>query len=214
MAAGPTSKAEPVRPRLWLARHGETEWSATGRHTGRADITLDDRGREQAIALGAGLARLAVNFDAVWASPLTRARETANLAGFGKARVMENLAEWDYGEFEGRSTSDIRRELGDPNWLIWTTTIRKGETVEDVGRRADAVLEKLLDSPGAHNILLFSHGHFLRMLTARWIGLPAAAGQHWALATGTLSILGYENEYRVVERWNAPVSVVKATHGK
>lgn len=191
-------------PRLWLARHGETDWSASGQHTGRSDVPLNARGREQAEALGAGLAALGMQFDAVWTSPLGRARETARLAGFPEAVPMENLVEWDYGEFEGRKTVDIRRELGEPNWLIWTAAIRNGETPQAVGQRADAAIATLLGNAAARNIVVFSHGHFLRMFAARWMGLDAACGQHLALSTGTLSILGHEHEYRVIERWNAP----------
>ncbi len=193
-----------MRPRLWLARHGETDWSAGGRHTGRTDVPLNALGRKQARALGDGLKHLDVTFDAAWTSPLERARETAALAGFEHAREMGDLAEWDYGEFEGRRTADIRKELGDPDWLIWTADIRQGETPADVGRRADAAIAALLEDGSARNVIVFAHGHFLRMFTARWMGLEAGYGQHLALGTGTLSILGYEHEYHVVERWNAP----------
>lgn len=194
-----------MHPRLWLARHGETDWSASGKHTGRTDVPLNALGRKQARALGDGLKRLDVTFDAAWTSPLDRARETAALAGFGHAREMGDLAEWDYGEFEGRRTADIRKELDDPHWLIWTADIRRGETPAEVGRRADAAIAALLEDRDARNIIVFAHGHFLRMFTARWMGLDAACGQHLALGTGTLSILGYEHEYHVVERWNAPI---------
>ncbi|MGH8127167.1 MAG: histidine phosphatase family protein [Gammaproteobacteria bacterium] len=192
-------------PCLWLARHGETDWSASGKHTGRTDVSLNARGREQAVALGKGLAALNVHFDAAWTSPLGRARETARLAGFGNAVVMDDLAEWDYGVFEGRKTADIRLELNDSDWLIWTADIRDGETTQTVGKRADSAIATLLGSGDARNVIVFAHGHFLRMFAARWMGLAADAGQHLALATGTLSILGYEHEYRVVERWNAPL---------
>lgn len=192
-------------PRLWLARHGETDWSASGKHTGRTDVPLNALGRKQAEALGAGLDRLDVTFDAAWTSPLDRARETAALAGFENARVMGDLAEWDYGEFEGRKTADIRREMDDPHWLIWTAVIHSGETPTDVGKRADRAIATLLDDGDARNIIVFAHGHFLRIFAARWMGLDAACGQHLALSTGTLSILGYEHEYHVIERWNAPL---------
>ncbi len=190
--------------RLWLARHGETDWSASGKHTGCTDVPLNARGRVQAEALGRGLAALDVHFNAAYTSPLSRARETARLAGFPDAIPMDDLLEWDYGEFEGRKTADIRRELNDPDWLIWTADIRNGETPHDVGRRADRACNELLKREG--DIILFAHGHFLRMFAARWMGLAAAAGQHLALGTGTISILGYEHEYRVIERWNAPLT--------
>ncbi len=191
--------------RLWLARHGETDWSATGRHTGLTDVPLNAKGRAQAEALGRGLAALDdVHFSAAFTSPLSRARDTARLAGFGNADVMDELHEWDYGEFEGRKTADIRRELNDPHWLIWTTEIREGEMPEAVGERADRACEALLRFKG--EVIVFAHGHFLRMFAARWMGLAARAGQHLALSTGTISILGFEHDYHVIERWNAPVS--------
>lgn len=189
---------------LWLVRHGETDWSATGKHTGRTDVTLNAIGRVQAEALGRGLASLEVNFTEAFASPLSRARETARLAGFPDARPMDELVEWDYGEFEGRRTADIRRELDDPDWLIWTCGIREGESTEAVGQRADRARDKLMRHEG--NVIVFAHGHYLRMFAARWMNQAARLGQHLALATGTLSILGHEHAYRVIERWNAPVA--------
>lgn len=190
--------------RLWLARHGETDWSAAGKHTGRTDVPLNARGRAQAEALGRGLAALDLHFSAAYTSPLSRARDTARLSGFAEAEPMDDLLEWDYGEFEGRKTADIRRERDDPKWLIWTADIREGEMPEAVGRRADRAREFLLHTDG--DIILFAHGHFLRMFAARWMELAARAGQHLALSTGTISILGYEHEYRVIERWNAPLA--------
>lgn len=194
---------DKIRPRLWLVRHGETAWSADHKHTGRTNIPLDEQGQQQAAALGAALAQLPVRFDHVFASPLSRARETASLAGFSRPQVLKDLREWDYGQYEGRRTADIRREEDDPNWLIWTAVIRGGETPEEVGRRADFAKETLIDA--GHNVLVFAHGHFLRIFAARWIGLPARAGQHLALATGTICVLGFEHEYPVIERWNAPI---------
>ena len=194
-----------MRPRLWLARHGETDWSANGKHTGRTDVPLNALGRKQAEALGTGLERLGVKFDRAWTSPLGRAQETAALAGFPDAREMGDLVEWDYGEFEGRKTVDVRKELGDPQWLIWTADIRRGETPADVGKRADRAIATLLDDSDADNVIVFAHGHFLRIFAARWMGREAACGQHLALSTGTLSILGYEHDYHVIDRWNAPV---------
>jgi broad specificity phosphatase PhoE len=191
-----------VTSRLWLVRHGETDWSANGKHTGRRDVPLNAAGRAQAESLGPAIAALGVRFSAVYTSPLSRARETATLAGFPDAVPLDDLREWDYGEFEGRSTADVRRELNDPAWLIWTATIRDGETLAAVGERADRARKRLTREGG--NLLLFAHGHILRMFAARWMGLDAAAGQHLALDTGTVSILGFEHEYHVIERWNAP----------
>ncbi|MDN5864627.1 MAG: histidine phosphatase family protein [Gammaproteobacteria bacterium] len=193
-----------MKRRLWLVRHGETDWSAAGKHTGRTDVPLNDKGREQARALGRGLAALQRQFADAYTSPLSRARETASLAGFPEARPMDDLIEWDYGEFEGRRTADIRRELNDPAWLIWTAAIREGEMPEAVGERADRARKTLLQGEG--DVIVFAHGHSLRMFAARWMELPARAGQHLALNTGTLSRLGHEHEYRVIERWNAPLA--------
>ncbi|MGH8426668.1 MAG: histidine phosphatase family protein [Gammaproteobacteria bacterium] len=192
-----------MKPRLWLVRHGETEWSADGRHTGSTDIPLTERGREQAAALGRALKTLDVQFTKAYVSPLGRTRETARLVGFADAEPMDDLHEWDYGEFEGRKTSDIRKDLDDPHWLIWNADIREGETPEDVGKRADRARGLLMRSDG--DVIVFSHGHFLRMFAARWMELPARAGQHLALDTGTISILGFEHEYQVITRWNAPL---------
>ena len=202
--AGSTPNPEPGPCRLWLVRHGETDWSAGGRHTGLTDLPLNDHGRAQARGIARGLAALDVNFAAAWVSPLKRARETAELAGFPDARVLDVLREWDYGEYEGTRTDDVRREELDPGWLIWSATIRHGETVLNVGERADEAISALLSWSPAGDIIVFSHGHFLRILAARWMGLPAGTGQHWALHTGTVSMLSHEHDYRVVARWNTP----------
>jgi probable phosphoglycerate mutase len=190
--------------RLWLARHGETDWSAAGKHTGRTDVSLNATGRAQAEALGRGLGKIGVDFAAAYTSPLSRARDTARLAGFPDAEPMDDLLEWNYGEFEGRKTGDIRRDLNAPEWVIWTADLHKGESTEAVGERADRARETLLRV--GDNIIVFAHGHFLRMFAARWVYLAAHAGQHLALSTGTISVLGFEHEYRVIERWNAPVA--------
>lgn len=194
-----------MKPRVWLVRHGETDWSASGRHTGRTDVPLSGPGRAQAESLGRELARSGARFSAVYASPLSRARDTATLVGFPDAEPMDDLREWDYGEFGGRTTDEIRRDLHDPAWEIWTAEIRRGEALAALGARADRVRERLLQGEG--NILLFAHAHFLRVLAARWMGLDAAAGQHLAYGPGMVSILGYERENRVIERWNAPPPV-------
>jgi len=187
-------------------RHGETDWSASGRHTGTSDLPLNARGRAQAMRLGRGLALLGIDFAAAWTSPLARARETSSLAGFPEARLLDDLREWDYGEYEGTRTADVRREEHNPDWLIWTAAVRQGETVRNVGARADAAIAALVDGSPAGNVIVFSHGHFLRILAARWMGLPGNAGQRLALDTGTVSILGHEHEYGVIDRWNAPLA--------
>lgn len=191
------SEQAPER-QIWLARHGETEWAKAGRHTGRSDIPLTDLGRRQAKALAARVA--GAPFAMVLTSPRSRATETARLAGFPDANVEPDLGEWDYGEFEGRTTADIRTEI--PDWTIWTGPWRKGEGVEDVGRRADRVIERCLDPAVDGDVLLFAHGHLLRVLAARWVRLPADGGRLLALGTATIGILGWDRGTRVIETWN------------
>jgi probable phosphoglycerate mutase len=182
---------------IWLVRHGETEWSAAGRHTGRTDVPLTPRGQELAARMTDTLS--VHDFALVLSSPLQRATETARLAGFdGIAGVDPNLREWDYGVWEGRTTADIRQT--NPNWSIWSSEIPEGESLQEIGSRADAVIERALSAGG--NVLLFAHGHLLRVLAARWLGLPAGWGQVFALGTGAVSVLGYEREHRVIQLWN------------
>ena len=183
--------------RLILARHGETEWSASGQHTGRTDIPLNDNGRRQAEALARRLR--GHPFAAVFTSPRSRALETCRIVGLlERAVVTDDLQEWDYGVYEGRTSDDIREE--EPGWSVWTAEIRGGESVEDVGRRVDRVIEAALAFEG--DVVMFGHGHCLRILAARWIGLPPAAGSLLELSTATVSRLGWERERRVVELWN------------
>lgn len=184
---------------IWLVRHGETEWTRSGQHTGRSDIPLTDLGRQQAEALAGRLA--GHRFALVLTSPRSRAAETARLAGFGDTAVVDpDLREWDYGAFEGRTTPEIRTEI--PDWSIWTGPWRGGETLDEVAARADRVIDRCLDPKVEGDVLLFAHGHFLRILAARWIGLPAIAGQSFALGTATVGILGWERQTRVIETWN------------
>jgi probable phosphoglycerate mutase len=185
---------------IWLIRHGETEWSRSGAHTGRTDLPLTDAGRENAVAVGRWMA--GHSFSLVLTSPLSRARDTCRLAGFGDAaQVDPNLCEWDYGDYEGRTTADIRQES--PDWSLWTAGPLHGETVEQVSVRAEAVLARILREEG--DVALFAHGHILRILTARWLGLPPDCGRLFALATGSVSVLGYERETHVIAQWNVPV---------
>ena len=182
---------------VWLARHGETEWARLGRHTGRTDVPLTETGREQAHELGRRLA--GARFGLVLTSPLSRAAETARLAGFDDVAVVEpDLREWDYGALEGRLTAEIREDY--PGWSIWTGPWPEGETVEQVGARADRVLARIHAADG--DVLVFSHGHFLRVLAARWLGLRPASGALFALSTATVSILGWDRENAVIETWN------------
>jgi probable phosphoglycerate mutase len=189
-------------PRLFLVRHGETEWSSLGRHTGRTDVPLTEHGRAQALALRAKLAGR--RFARVLTSPRSRAHETCRIIGLADAAEVEpDLAEWDYGVYEGRLTLDIRETI--PGWSVWTHPIEDGEAVEDVGARADRVIARIEDTDG--DVALFGHGHQLRILGARWIGLEPAAGRRFALATATLSVLGWERETRVLESWNEACDV-------
>jgi probable phosphoglycerate mutase len=182
---------------IWLIRHGETEWSRTGAHTGRKDLPLTDVGRENAAAVGRWLAGR--RFALVLVSPLARARETCRLAGYGAvAQVDPNLSEWDYGDYEGRTTAEIRQ--GRPGWWLWRDGPLGGETVGEVGARAEAVLARVGEPEGG--VALFAHAHFLRILTARWLGLAPDCGRLFALATASVSVLGYERETRVIAKWN------------
>jgi broad specificity phosphatase PhoE len=184
--------------RLVLARHGETEWSKSGQHTGRTDIPLTDVGREQARRLGKALAGR--TFARVLSSPLSRALETARIAGFGdRVQIDEALQEWDYGVYEGRRRVDIAQD--EPGWTVWSRPIRDGESLLELGARADRVIAGLLGTPG--DVLVFSHGHFLRVLAARWIEAPPLLASRLELATATISELGWETDRRVIEAWNA-----------
>ena len=183
-----------------LVRHGETEWSRTLRHTGWTDEPLTDLGREQAERVGPALRGR--EFALVLTSPLQRASETCRLAGFGDvAQARDDLREWDYGDYEGRKTADIRKEV--PGWTIWTGGVPNGETLEQLGARADRVLEEARAADG--DVLTFGHGHLLRILTARWLGLEPAGGRLFALDSATLSTLGYERETAVLREWNVPI---------
>jgi broad specificity phosphatase PhoE len=187
----------PSGHQVVLVRHGQTEWSVSGQHTGRTDIPLTDQGRIQAEALGARLG--AWRFARVLSSPLARALDTCRLAGMGdRVEITDDLREWDYGEYEGRRTVDIREER--PGWGLWADGVPGGETVEEVGRRADRVVVTARATAG--DVALFAHGHLLRVLAARWIGLPPDHGRLLALSTASISVLGWERETAVVERWN------------
>lgn len=180
-----------------LVRHGETEWSRTGRHTGRTDVPLTEEGSREAEAIGAALAGR--RFALVLTSPLERASETCRLAGLADVAVAhDELTEWDYGEYEGRKTLEIREER--PGWSLWKDGVPGGETLSDVGERADRVLEELRSVEG--DVALFAHGHLLRVLAARWLGLEPAAGRLFALDAGTISVLGHERETAVLRGWN------------
>jgi len=187
------------QPTLTLIRHGDTEWSLTGRHTGWTDIPLVASGRRQAELLGARLAGR--SFSLVMSSPLSRAFETCRLAGLGDAVVVDpDLREWNYGDLEGLTSDEIRGTL--PGWTIWSGPVPGGETSEEVGQRADRVITRALSAAG--DVAIFAHGHLLRVLAARWLGLPPDHGALFELGTATLSQLGWERERRVIELWNEP----------
>jgi len=182
---------------IMLARHGETEWSRDLRHTGHTDIPLTDIGREQARALATRFSDLELAF--VLTSPLSRATESCRLAGLGDQAVEEpDLVEWDYGEYEGMTTEEIRRDV--PGWTVWDGAAPGGEDADQVGARADRVIARVREADGPG--VVFAHGHVLRVLGARWIGLPAASGALLALSTSTLSTLGYERDRQVLTLWN------------
>jgi broad specificity phosphatase PhoE len=185
------------RAEILLVRHGETEWSAAGRHTSRTDLSLLDAGRERALALGQELAGR--SFALVLCSPLRRARETCSLAGFGSQAVIDDdLREWDYGEYEGLRTVEIREQR--PDWWLWRDGAPGGELPSEVAARADRVLERLRSAGG--DTIAFAHGHILRVVASRWLGEDAAFGGRLLLGAGGLSVLGYERETPVIARWN------------
>jgi broad specificity phosphatase PhoE len=187
------------QPELWMCRHGETEWSRSGRHTSHTDVPLVPVGEERARAMGSRLA--GVTFDLILTSPKRRARDTAALAGHPSAEVSPDVSEWDYGDYEGMTTPTIRETV--PGWTIWTHPAPGGETAAEVSARADRVVARVRSS-AVTRALVFSHGHFLRVLGARWIGLPPESGARFRLDTGTLSVLGWERETPAFDRWNVP----------
>ncbi len=183
--------------RLFLIRHGATEWSVSGRHTGASDIPLTPEGEAQADELHDLLA--GKGFALVLVSPLSRARETCRRVGYGSvAEIDDDLHEWDYGEVDGLTTAQMRERY--PGWTVWDGPIPGGETIEQVAVRADRVIERALGAGG--DVALFSHGHLLRILTARWCELDPREGKRFALSTGTYSVLGWEHEYHTVDCWN------------
>jgi broad specificity phosphatase PhoE len=180
-----------------LARHGETEWSLSGKHTGRTDVPLTEAGVGHAKALGRRLAGR--SFAAVFTSPMSRASETCRLAGFGDAaQVRDELLEWDYGEYEGVTTAEIREQR--PDWLLWRDGCPGGETAGAVGARVDRLIGDVRALEG--DAAVFAHGHLLRVVAARWVELPPESGGLLYLSTATLSVLGYEREVPVIRLWN------------
>ena len=196
------NKSEPGvgHVNVFVMRHGETAWSVSGRHTSTTDLPLTDNGRGLAQRLRPVLAREA--FARVFVSPMRRARETCALAGLANAAVIDpELAEWNYGEYEGLTPEQIHEKA--PGWLIFRDGCPGGEMPEQVGARVDRVIARVRAADG--NVALFAHGHVLRVLVARWIGLPLSAAEHFLLDTGTLSVLGYYHELPAVRVWNGPL---------
>jgi broad specificity phosphatase PhoE len=181
---------------VWLLRHAETEWSRTGKHTGRTDIPLTDKGREVASSLRARLQ--GHGFALVLCSPLSRARETAQLAGLEPSALNDDLLEWDYGEYEGLTTPEIREHR--PDWYLWRDGAPGGESPDDVAARCDRAIAELRSVEG--DVAVVAHGHILRALAARWVDAPVALGGNLHLGTGSISVLAYEREVAVISRWN------------
>lgn len=190
-----------ARPDVWLCRHGETEWSSSGRHTSHTDLPLTPGGIAEARRLADALA--GITFDVVLTSPLRRAAETAALVGFPDARRDPALAEWDYGEYEGMTTAEIREQA--PGWAVWTHPAPGGETADHIAARADRVIQRLI-AEATDRALVFSHAHFLRVVAARWIGQPSGFGRHLLLDTATISVLSWQREDRAIGRWNIGTS--------
>lgn len=182
---------------LWLIRHGETEWSLSGQHTSRTDIPLTARGEQRAQKIRDYLR--GKSFSMVLCSPMQRAKETCRIAGFGDvAQIDDDLKEWDYGVYEGRTTKDIQKEV--PGWSVWTNAIVGGETMDQVAARANRVIARTEAKGGS--VALFAHGHILRILAACWIQSPPVMGSRLALGTGTVSTLGFEHQTQVITMWN------------
>jgi broad specificity phosphatase PhoE len=191
---------------LWLIRHGETEWSRSGRHTSHTDVALTRHGEAQALALGEVLRDVQPVY--VLSSPRQRARHTADLAGLTVDAIDADLAEWDYGDYEGLTTEQIREQV--PGWSLWTHPLPGGEQAADVSARADRVLTRALPYLADGPVVLVAHGHISRVIGARWIGLPALAGGRFALGTAAPSVLGAEHGAAVIERWNVPNPAVES----
>ncbi len=193
---------------LIVVRHGETEWSRDGRHTGRTDVQLTPVGEDQARALVPWFSRHTLAHALV--SPAVRARRTAELAELDGFQTEADLWEWDYGGYEGRTSADIREER--PGWYLWSDGVipgdseHPGEPIEQVGSRVDAVLDRVRSLLDDGDVAVVAHGHLLRILTARWLGLEPAAGRLFKLETGTVSRLGTEHERPVIDAWNVPVT--------
>lgn len=204
-----TTPAGTRLPRLWLLRHGETEWSREGNYTGLTDIPLTADGEAQAIAAKEKIGQ--VDFDLVLSSPLIRARRTAELVGHPNPQILPHAHEWDYGDNEGRKSTQVRAE--NPGYIIWNNGVPNGETLDQVAERADRIISQVQAGCGTpmdrdpeaapvEKVLLVAHGHFLRILAARWLGLPADKGRHFVLGTAAVCTLGWDKHTPAIVRWN------------
>jgi probable phosphoglycerate mutase len=186
---------ETKHPEIWLIRHGETEWSKSGQHTSKTDLPLTAEGEKRAMTLGTVVSKHP--FGLVLASPMKRAQDTARLVGF-TPEITPDLMEWDYGKYEGLTSKEIHKDV--PGWTIWNGAVPGGETGEQVAARADRVIARAVAANC--DVAFFAHGHILRVVAARWLGLPAEAGKYFALSTATMSVLGFEHDQRVFQVWN------------
>lgn len=186
-----------VAGRVWLVRHGETEWSRIRKHTSFTDLPLTEEGERDAVEVRDRLQK--PTFGQVWCSPRLRAQRTAELAGFPDPMIDPDLVEWDYGDYEGVTTVEMREKI--PNWSVWTHPVTGGESAEQITERLDRVIARM--HAITDDLLVFSHGHYLRALTARWLGQPVSQGQHYVLDTATVSVLGYDRGIPVLQRWNS-----------
>jgi len=190
-----------MKHEIWLVRHGETAWSLSGQHTGWTDLELTPEGEKQALGLAGELK--GEQFAAVYSSPLIRARRTCELAGLGdKAQYFDDLREFNYGTIDGRTAAEVRREVH--GWSVWTHKVPGGETIEAVYERSGNVIEKAMAEEG--DVVMFAHGHLLRLLACKYLGLPPLTARHLALGTASISVLGWEKETRVIRRWNQTTS--------
>ena len=186
-----------VQNHIWLIRHGETPWTLSGQHTGKTDIELTATGKLMAQAIGRELAGR--HFDLILTSPRVRARETCRLSGYAETAVIDDdLQEWDYGAYEGRTSADIKKEV--PDWSLWREGVPDGETIAAASARVDRAIQRALACPG--DVALYAHGHILRVLAARWVGLPPDGGRYFSLDAGSISTLGYEHKLHVISKWN------------
>lgn len=200
-----TTNDETPPGRIVLLRHGRTEWATTGRHTGKTDVPLTGVGEEQAVAAGELIDELTLRTPLVISSPRKRALRTAELAGLTVEREWDALSEWDYGDYEGLTTPEIRRTV--PHWTVWTHPCPGGESADEVGTRADLVLSVVVPALDERDVVLVGHGHFSRVLLARWLEFPVAEGKRFAMSPAAYSVLGFEHSYRQLEVHNIHPSV-------